>query len=166
MNDFSDLEQQLRRLRPAQPSADLIARIERALSEAPAPATAGIVRPKRQFHFSWLSLGVGVAAATALVIFALLRLEQPMPKQTVASNTSPKLLSPASTAQLVPVGLTQVVYHTRDEGLHFPGNSNQPVRRVRSQQREVLQWRNPKTGASLKISYPVEEVSLVPVHGQ
>jgi hypothetical protein len=71
-----------------------------------------------------------------------------------------------SNAQFVPAGLTQVVYHTRDEGLHFAGNSNQPMRRVRSQSRDTLQWRNPQTGATLRISYPQEEVSLTPISGQ
>ena len=43
----------------------------------------------------------------------------------------------------VPAGLTQVVYDTRDEGLHFPEGGDQPVRRVRSHKRETLKWNNP-----------------------
>jgi hypothetical protein len=66
----------------------------------------------------------------------------------------------------VPAGLTQVVYNTRDEGLHFPEGADQPVRRVRTQKRETLQWRNPGTGTSLRVSYPSEEVTLIPVSGQ
>jgi len=34
MNNFSELESQLKKLRPTQPSADLSARIERSLAEA------------------------------------------------------------------------------------------------------------------------------------
>jgi hypothetical protein len=37
---------------------------------------------------------------------------------------------------------------------------------VRSRTRETLRWRNPNTGASLRVSYPAEEVSLIPVSGQ
>jgi len=188
MNDFSDLESKLRKLRPVEPSADLMARIERALAEARhgeslhrgkrstrlrsatarQASTAGVLLHERRFHFNWLSLGLGLAAAAALVLFARVQLDRPSKKlPTLASITpSPEFSSVTSTAQFVPAGLTQVVYHTRDEGLHFRGNSGQPMRRVRSQTRETLQWRNPTTGASLRISYPSEEVSLVPVTGQ
>ena len=178
MNDFSGIEDKLRELRPVQPSADLMARIERALAEAPhreslhwgkrSASTAGVLPRERRFQFNWLSIGLGLAAATALVLFAFLRFERPATKiPSLASITPvPTFSSTNSNPQFVPAGLTQVVYHTRDEGLHFPNNSQQPMRRVRSNSRETLRWRNPTTGASLRISYPSEEVSLVPVTGQ
>jgi hypothetical protein len=59
-----------------------------------------------------------------------------------------------------------VVYHTRNEGLFFPAHSDAPVRKVRSMTHETLQWRNPATGASLRISYPTERLDLIPVSGQ
>jgi hypothetical protein len=164
MSDFSELENQLRKLRPAQPSADLVNRVERALAEEASTPTAAVLPRERKFHFNWLSLGLGVAAAAALLMFAFLRFEQPVKKAPTVASTSP---APAIlNDQLVPAGLTQVVYHTRDEGLQFPGNSNEPMRRVRSHTRETLQWRNPKTGATLRISYPQEEISLSPISGQ
>lgn len=165
MNDFSELEDQLRKLRPATPSPELFNRVERALSvEETSPSTAAVLSRERRFHFNWLSLGLGLAAATALVLFAFIRLQQPTTTTPTVASVSP---APAtSTAQLIPAGLTQVVYHTRDEGLHFPNNSDQPMRRVRSQARETIRWRNPKTGATLRISYPREEVSLTPISGQ
>ena len=175
MNDFSELEDKLRKLRPVSPSADLMTRIEREFadersnhlrSETARPAsTAGVMPREPRFHFNWLSLGLGLAAAATLVLFARVQLERPAKKTSLASITpAPQLSSPVSTAQFIPAGLTQVVYHTRDEGVHFP--NNQPMRRVRSHSRETLRWRNPTTGASLRISYPSEEVSLVPVTGQ
>ncbi len=165
MNDFSELEKQLRKLRPSQPSPDLFTRVERALAEreASVPA-AGVLPQEHRLHFNWLSLGLGLAAAAALVLFAFVRLQQPTKKTPSVASLSPT--PTASTAQLVPAGLTQVVYHTRDEGLHFPNNSTQPMRRIRSQARETLRWRDPKTGATLRISYPREEVSLTPISGQ
>jgi hypothetical protein len=167
MNDFSELEDQLRKLRPAQPSADLVTRVERALAEERSTSTAGVLPRESRFHFNWLSLGLGLAAAAALILLAFVRLQQPARKTPNLASTSPApAISTNANAQLVPAGLTQVVYHTRDEGLHFPTNSNEPVRRVRSQSRDTLLWRNPKTGASLRISYPREEVSLVPISGQ
>jgi hypothetical protein len=168
MNEFSEIEDKLRKIRPVQPSADLISRIERELGEERSTSTAGVIPRERRFHFNWLSLGLGLAAAAALVLFARIQLERAVKKSpTLASMTpAPQISSPTSTAQFVPAGLTQVVYHTRDEGVHFPNNSQQPMRRVRSHSRETLRWRNPTTGASLRISYPSEEVSLVPVTGQ
>jgi hypothetical protein len=68
--------------------------------------------------------------------------------------------------KFMPADTTQVVYQTRDEGLLFPAGSEQPMRRLRSQMHETLQWRNPGTGASLRVSYPSEEVELVPISGQ
>jgi hypothetical protein len=165
MTDFSELENQLRKLRPAQPSADLVTRIERALANNEgSTSTAGVLPGEHRFHFNWLSLGLGVAAATALIMFAFIRLHQPATKTSRVASTpqAPATLND----QLVPAGLTQVVYHTRDEGLHFANNSAEPMRRVRSHTRQTLQWRNPKTGATLRISYPQEEVSLTPISGQ
>jgi hypothetical protein len=178
MNDFSELENQLRKLRPVQPSADLMTRIERELAEARhgeslhrgkrSTSTAGVLPRERRFQFNWLSLGLGLAAAAALVLFAWIQLERPVKKTPSLASIAqvPQFSAATSTAQFVPAGLTQVVYHTRDEGVHFPNNSEQPMRRVRSHTRDTLQWRNPTTGASLRISYPSEEVSLVPVTGQ
>jgi len=177
MNDFSELENQLRKLRPVEPSPDLVTRIERDLAEPEIrlrqgyggqASTAGVLQGERPFHFNWLSIGLGLAAATALVLFAFVRLHQPpatMPAPSVASAKTSPSISP-SNAQFVPAGLTQVVYHTRDEGVHFPNDSEQPMRRVRSRARETLVWRNPKTGATLRISYPAEQVSLRPLSGQ
>src|SRR5438876_477826 len=101
MNDFSDIENDLRKLRPAQPSPVLFERIEEALAKHRSAAVA-----------------------------------------------------------------TQVVYNTRDEGLQFTNASPQPVRRLRYHSRQTWQWRNPTTGASLRVSYPSEEVVLIPVSGQ
>jgi hypothetical protein len=165
MNDFSELETQLQKLRPAQPSADLVERVERALAQPErSTSTAGVLQRERRFHFDWLSIGLGLAAATALILFALLRLQQPSTRTPSIASSSPAPV--VSRDQLIPAGLTQVVYHTRDEGVHFPTNSEEPMRRVRSHTRETLQWRNPKTGATLRISYPKEQVSLLPVSGQ
>jgi len=40
------------------------------------------------------------------------------------------------------------------------------MRRVRSRKRETVQWKNPQTGATLRVSYPQEEVTLIPAVGQ
>ena len=59
--------------------------------------------------------------------------------------------------------MTRVVYHTADDGLVYPADFNEPARRLRSSSRETLAFRDPISGASLRVSYPTEEVELVPV---
>jgi hypothetical protein len=168
MNDFSELENQLKKLRPLPPSENLATRIERALAEPTSTTTAGVVPRGRRFHVNWLSLGISLAAATVLLLFARFGVDRPAKKTpTIASRTPSSIVPSASnSAEFVPVGLTQVVYHTRDEGLHYATGSDQPVRRLRSRTRETCQWRNATTGATLCVSYPSEEVSLVPISGQ
>ena len=71
-----------------------------------------------------------------------------------------------SSDKFLPAGATRLVYNTRNEGLQFARGSGQPLRRLRYQTCETWQWRNPTTGASLRVSYPSEEVVLIPVSGQ
>ena len=168
MNDFSELENPLRKLRPLQPSADLAARIECSLAEPASTSTAGVLPRQPRLHLNWLTLGLGLAAAAVLLLFARVNLDRPMKKSPTLASITPAPVLPSTnvSAEFVPADFTQVVYNTRDEGLHFPSGSEQPMRRLRSHSRETLQWRNPKTGASLRVSYPSEEISLVPVSGQ
>jgi hypothetical protein len=171
MNDFSEIENELKKLRPIEPSPELFARIEGQL-QADA-AEEKIVRPAR-FRISWLSLGAGLAAAAVLLVFSYFQLNRFPQRKTAIAATSPTQQQARSTTakeaqiapEFVPAHATEVVYRTEDEGLLFPSGSEQPMRRVRSHTREMFQWRNPKTGASLRVSYPREEVSLVPVTGQ
>src|SRR5205807_10404504 len=128
MNDFSEFEDKLRKLRPVPPSADLMTRVERALAEARpgeslhrekgSTSTAGVLPREHRFHFNWVSLGLGLAAAAALVLFARFQLELPVKKAPALASNTPiqKFSSKNSTEQFVPVGLNMVVYHYRDEG--------------------------------------------------
>jgi len=169
MNDFSELENELKNLRPAPPSPDLFLRVERALADVTKESKSGdnVVRPER-FRVNWVSLGLGLAAAAVLLIVARIEIDRPAKQiPAVASLTpAPRAKSGAINNQLVPAGFTQVVYNTRDEGLHFADGLDQPMRRVRYQTHETVQWRNAATGASLRVSYPSEQVELIPVSGQ
>ena len=178
MNDFSELENELRKLRPVQPSPVLFERVEAALSEYRASAGADVKwawwRLRRQ-SYNWWSLGFGVAAAAIVVLFAVISLEREhKPDITVAqSSPAPEIGLDARgreqlpvTGRFVPAGGTNVVYGARDEGLHFADGSERPVRRVRYQTHQTWRWRNPETGASLRVSYPSEEIVLIPVAGQ
>jgi len=165
-DDFSELEDQLKSLRPVPASEELFANIEQELVDLASEKDPKIVRPDR-FRINWLAVGAGLAAAAVIVIFARVNFRTPAPTQNVASvSPAPAVESTITPAQFIPAGATQVVYDTRDEGLLFPRGSEEPVRRVRSRIRETLQWQNPATGASLRVSYPSEQVELIPVSGQ
>ena len=204
MNDFSELEGELKRLRPAVPSADLMTRVEQALQQPPLadgpvrgaqaaslqfaaacrkhlrtlrahvahpfgklPNGAGW-QPALPRRVNWFALGLGTAAAAAFLILARVDVDRAREKKpTLAASTpaAPQIASqPART--LLPDGVTRVVYNTSDDGLVFPSGSAAPVRRVRSRSQETLQWKDPGTGASLRVSYPTEEIEFIPVSGQ
>jgi hypothetical protein len=169
MSDFSDLENELKKLQPADVSPQLEARIEAALHEEPAvsTATAGVLPRRRIVGFNWLPLGLGVAAALALLL--LVRTDftsEPRKNMFAAITPAPSVAQAVLPDKYVPSEMTKVVYEKRDEGLVFGSEAAQPSRRLRYRTRETMQWQNPNTGASLRVSYPSEEVLLVPISGQ
>ncbi|HVF70608.1 MAG TPA: hypothetical protein VM940_03275 [Chthoniobacterales bacterium] len=171
MNDFSELEAELKKLRPRPMSPDLSARIEISLAQEAAgrgTATAGVLpKEQKRFRMNWMGLGLGLAAAATFLLLARVNVDRPSKSPGLALLT-PAPLTPAAKAvnEFVPSALTQVVYDTKDEGLHYTNGSDEPMRRVRSRKRETVQWKNPQTGASLRVTYPKEEVTLIPVSGQ
>jgi hypothetical protein len=163
MNDFSELEAELKQLRPATPSADLLTRVERALQDVANVSTAGVLPRRRRTNFNWFTLGFGLATATAFFLLMRVNVNHPAPSNTqrTAAARTPQAIAPVP--GLLPDGMTRVVYNTSDDGLVYPANFTEPARRLRSRSRETLQWKDPSNGASLRVSYPTEEVELVPV---
>ena len=177
MNDLSELEKELRKLRPAPPSPVLFERVGEALKNCrPSVSDAKWKRWRfTQTSYNWWSLGFGLAAAAVLILFAVVTMErwhegqQPVAQSSPAPETQPVPLGTErsiSPSKFVPAGGSNVVYNARDEGLHFADGSERPVRRVRYNTRQTWRWRNPETGASLRVSYPSEEIVLIPVSGQ
>ena len=213
MNDFSDLEKDLKAMRPARPSPVLFQRIDEGLDQRRKTVAHSSSGWNWQHFMEWcrgetsdsegelvaakgerasqnrLRFGIGFAAAVAALLLLLARihtdqsstehkdvasgaLSSALPQTAKAAETEPAAASgtgtkaPTVSDRFIPSGATQVVYNTRDEGLHFPEGSPQPVRRLRYRTQETCQWRNPSTGASLRVSYPSEEVVLIPVSGQ
>ncbi len=167
MNDFSELESELKKLRPAPVSDELQARIEVALAQPAATPTAGLLPRRSRRTGFWWSLGLGLTTASALVLVWLAFFaEPPTAAPVIAQQTSP-VPAESFNPGLQPSALTQIVYRRHDEGLVFsPNQSERPLRRVRYDTRETMQWRNPQTGASLRVSYPAEQVVLTPVSFQ
>ena len=186
MNDFPELENELRALRPARPSPVLFERIEEAMAEncrASVSDTGLMAKWFRRFAETPYRFGIGLAAAAAAVVLLLARINTDQTRNEdkeiaqVSATDEVRPVLPAvsgesgvdgstSSNKFVPAGATQVVYNTRNEGLQFADGSRQPLRRLRYQTRQTWQWRNPSTGASLRVSYPSEEVVLIPVSGQ
>jgi hypothetical protein len=183
MNDFSELENDLKALRPARPSPVLLERVEEAMADCRAGAApAGQSRMLSGSPYKWLSFGFATAAAAAvLLLIARINTDQTRNENTEMAQVSPSsqtrpvlpgFSGPSSvdgsmsSNKFVPSGATQVVYNTRNEGLQFADGSKQPLRRLRYHTQQTWQWRNPSTGASLRVSYPSEEVVLIPVSGQ
>lgn len=172
MNDFSELENELRKLRPLQPSAVLFERVGEALENC----RAGVLAARQaRLPYNWWSLGFGLAAAAVLILFAVVTMEHRRDaQQTIAQTSAPtetqsapqRIERSSSRSKFIPAGGTNVVYNARDEGLHFAGGSERPMRRVRYHTQQTWRWRNPETGASLRVSYPSEEIVLIPVFGQ
>jgi len=171
MNDFSELEAELKKLRARSVSPGLRARLEVSLAESEATgrgtATAGVLPKERRFRPNWFALGLGLAAAATFLILARVNVDRPS-KQTGLALLTPAPITPAAKAidSFVPAAMTQVVYDTKDEGLQFADGQEEPMRRLRSRKRETVQWKNPQTGASLRVTYPKEEVTLIPISGQ
>jgi hypothetical protein len=172
MSDFSEIETELKKLRPAPTSTQLRTRIERALARPePGTPTAGKRKPLRSRRANWLSLGLGLGLAAAAGFVLLMRVQNEEPAPRVAPRIAVETPGPTQPtsrddARFVPAGFTEVVYDRQDEGLRFPNGPAQPMRRLHYQTRETLRWQNPQTGASLRVSYPSEEVVLLPVAGQ
>jgi hypothetical protein len=177
MNDFSELEKELKKLRPVQPSPVLFERVGEALENCRASVSDAKWKRWRftETPYNWWSLGFGLAAAAVLILFAAITIErwhehqQTVAQSSAASQTRPAPLGAersTSRSGFVPAGGTNLVYNARDEGLHFTDGSERPVRRVRYHTQQTWRWRNPETGASLRVSYPSEEIVLIPVSGQ
>jgi hypothetical protein len=163
MNDFSELEGELKKLRPLRPSTGLLVRVEMALADA-GKISDHVVTPHR-FRVNWIALSVGVAAAAMILVLA--RVDYHPAAATQMASAAPVLQpSAAQLPNYQAAGLTQLVYDKRDEGLIYPAGAREPVRRIRTMKRETLQWRDHRSGAQLQVSYPAEEVRLIPVSGQ
>ena len=127
MNDFSEIENELRKLRPAQPSPILFERIEEAMMNCREGAWSA-TQSRKPSPYNWLSLGFGLAAAAALVLFAAISMEhqhdggKEIAQISRESETAPLRSSAkesTSSDKFLPAGATRLVYNTRNEGLQF-----------------------------------------------
>ena len=171
MNDeFADLENELRRLEPRALPPSLEARIGRALDQ-PAPARypvnwwqrLGFNRPAAAI--GWGIFAPALSAALVLVLTHFSTLARPLVRRSAdetAWGRNPATTGAGAEPILDSAHTSNVVYRTLDEGVVLDG-SQEPVHRVRYLSADLVQWRNPSTGAHWEIAYPREDVRLVPV---
>jgi hypothetical protein len=142
-NDLDELEAELKRLRPAAPSADLAARVERAL-DAP-----------RWNLMAWAALPL--AAALVGVVF--------LKEKTAVTSVVPAPEPAKVAAAFKPVSADNVLYDHRDEGL-VTLTDGTTARRSRSSYVDTITWKHPGTQASLRWSMPRTVERVVPVSFQ
>lgn len=156
MNDFEpDLENELRRLRPAAPSAGLATALDRQLSELPSQGWSPKIR--LLLLTSW-SL---TAAAAAAAVIAWWPSDRPATaKLTVDSPAPVEEVLPER--RIVPVAATNVLTDASDEGLVLLADGR-PARRLRLRYVDTVQLRDDDARADIAVSRPREEVRFVPV---
>ena len=169
MNDeFSDLETDLRALRPLAPSLALERGLALELMTDALPTPAEPWWQHLGFHrplaaFTW---GLATPAAAVCAVLLLHAGGLVAPRTTpAAAGDRPAVAqlpaAPASTGYETAVA-SNVVYQTSDEGIVYNAEE-QPERQVRYRSQETLAWRNPHTGSQVEVSYPREEVVQTPI---
>ena len=167
----SDLENELRGLRPIAPSTSLEDRIAADLGErrvvvaAPralrAPGAGVIARPSAPGFFGpWLrGLGWALAGATAAVAL-LLHFQKAKPSEKPAPSAIAAVDDDAES--FLPAESEREFVDADDSGILY-GAGEEPLREIRYRSLERYAWINPDTGARVEVEVPREDVVLMPV---
>ena len=157
-DDFTDLENELKQLRPKSVPAALIGRIATDLDQATA-------RPG--LFASWRSWILPVAASLALAVtvtsIPFLVRDREVEAGSPAVSAGPGQVAKTSTDRpMKPVHATNVLYDAVNEGIVYLDGKT-PVRRMRLNYLDTITWENPNGGSSLKWTIPREEIYFIPV---
>ena len=149
----NDLEHELRRFQPAPPSEGLQRRLA-AVLDHPTRSPAHTWWQRLGFNgpaaaIGWGLLSPAAAAAMAMIFAGQRTASEPLPSPVVLPVTQ----------------AANVLYQTVDEGVVMNG-SQQPVRRVRYRSADQVRWHNPQSGAQWEVSYPREDVLLLPIQAE
>lgn len=158
-DELKQLEAELTRLKPAAPSHDLTARIERELEATPEHHSRASIR--------WLWVAVlPVAAAVAITVMQFSPRSKSASDPVAAGNPSVQrplgVVAVSGEVSLKPVAAENVLVSATDEGLVTLDDGTQ-ARRARLHYVDTITWKNPRTNASLTWSVPREEVRVVPI---
>jgi len=158
--ELQQLEQELKRLHPAQPSPRLQERIRRDLRRGDGGHGS---RPAHRPVWAGAWWWIAVLPAAAAVAVAVLLWREPR-RPAAGGGAGPGALPDrtAGDGVLRPVQAENVLYAASDEGL-VTLDDGTPARRARLHYVDTITWRHPRTNASLTWSVPREEVRVVPV---
>lgn len=168
MNE-SDLEQELRSLKPSLPSSSLASRIAGDLENSHLPPTlmqvqyAGEVVPASRRRRVWWMAGLGFASVFALVLL-LSRLPDSHDERDEFSEGQPATAANPAAALLSdsPSELVNELIGAEDEGIVRTEDA-EPSRQLRVVYLERQIWTNPKSGAVIEFEVPREDIVLMPV---
>lgn len=156
----SELEEQLRLLRPRAASPQLEERLATALApheSVPAAAVLRRGRAERAPLVRWLQ-GLGWALAGAAAAVAAIAL---MNARDVAKSSA-GIAAAAPSEGFEPTESTEELVTAEDEGLVL-ASDQEPVRQVRYHSVERHVWVDPRTGARMEFEIPREDVRFMPV---
>ena len=171
----AQFEKELQTLRPTAVSRQLEDRIAGLLT-APAPLIherttwwqlLGFARPAAALGWGLLS-PAAVAAVTLITLRPHARSPLPSPpasRSKTAGEPAPLADGYVAANETAGAIAANVVYGATDEGV-VPDGGDGLARRIRYRSTDHVQWRNPRTGAEWEISYPREDVLLVPVKAE
>jgi len=159
MDDLQELENELKRLRPASLPDSLVSRLEQELGAAPARRRYTTATSLRSWKWAGWSLAGAAAVAAGLVALTLAPSRAPAPLEPAAlAAIAPSPVPVANRYE--PVRASSVLYEMKDDGVAYLPDQT-PGRQVRYRYVDTYTWKNPATKASLKWSVPRDEVRLV-----
>ncbi|MGV3533858.1 MAG: hypothetical protein ACO1QR_15930 [Chthoniobacteraceae bacterium] len=169
MNE-SELEEQLRSLRPAAPSAGLQDVIAREMAHVTAVTNEAVASPERETEsivtriLHGLPWAIGGAAAAVMVMIAS---EQPASRAIAEKAPEPR---DERVSEEVTAAAREFRAETPSreilqavEGDVIFAEQEEPTRLVRVNSLERRTWLNPHTGAQIAVELPREDLLLVPV---
>jgi hypothetical protein len=163
-NEFSQLEAELKALRPVAPTRHVQARIAHELERA---EVAARVTSSTRAWWRWAAaLPAAAAVLIGLAVFVR-RVPPASPVENVAAAAAnAAMVGEADTEPAFkPVSAENVLYAVADEGL-VTLDDGTAARRERLSYVDTITWKNPRTNASVRWTVPREEVRVVPVKFQ
>ena len=154
-DELLQLEAELKGLRPAAPTRDFLARLEREI-------TPSAQRASRHW---WLWAGVTLPLAAALALAFVMTMRRPSTQTFVVASTPRVSPPPAMPFAFKPIAAENLLVDARDEGL-VTLDDGTAARRERLRYVDTFTWKNARTNASVRWSVPREEVRVVPVNFQ
>ena len=157
MNE-SDLENELRALRPAAPSAALETRIANNLAVLSVSRPAAPVKARENLLGQILRplLWASVGAAAAVVVMTA----RPTPRENLPTPIAK--LPPRAAAEFSPPETTRELLAAERSAVRYVADRG-PVREVRASYLEHHAWTNPRTGGRVEIAVPRRDVFLQPI---